>query len=441
MTRRDFLRDVGTGAAAFGLAAGNGCATRRPDKDAQGRPILTVWHPWIGVNTPKIEKVLRDFQAAHPHIALRALFVPNDIATNQKFFTAVAAGKPPDAIFVDGPQVAEWAERGALQKLDNRIDQAGIRPEDYWTPCWKQTTYRGSNYALTYGADPNFAFAWNKSVFRDVGLDPNHGPESIEELDAFCEKIAKWEGTKLVRMGVIPWIQHGSANSMYTWGWAFGGEFFDEKTQRIVADNPKTVKALDWMVSHAEKYHTAAIMGLQQGFGTAQLDPFYTGQMAMRCLHVTGVFDIQRYAPKLDYGLGFLPYPADGERHSSWVGGWCMAIPVGSRHPEEAWEMIRYLCHDPAGTEMTGRGMSYMPGCKNSPAFAALRTTPSFEQYYQILQETRHQRPVMPVQAYFNGSIQRAVDSAIYGMKTAQRALKDATEETQAELDIALKAA
>jgi hypothetical protein len=46
---------------------------------------------------------------------------------------------------------------------------------------------------------------------------------------------------------------------------------------------------------------------------------------------------------------------------------------------------------------------------------------------------------VMPAQAFFASELQRAVDAAIYGQKTPQQALDDATASTQKELDRILK--
>ena len=44
----------------------------------------------------------------------------------------------------------------------------------------------------------------------------------------------------------------------------------------------------------------------------------------------------------------------------------------------------------------------------------------------------------MPVQAYFMGALDRAVDRAIYGKQTPKESLDQATAETQRELDLVL---
>ncbi|MBP8954677.1 MAG: hypothetical protein KBI47_19970, partial [Armatimonadetes bacterium] len=59
-----------------------------------------------------------------------------------------------------------------------------------------------------------------------------------------------------------------------------------------------------------------------------------------------------------------------------------------------------------------------------------------YGKFLRILEECRHQRPVMPVQARYMRELSRAVDAAVYGKLSPQAALKRATEATQRELDI-----
>jgi len=407
-------------------------------KAGEAKASISVWHPWGGTQKEMFEQVVREFEKRHPDFDVRVVFTPNNLSNNQKFFTAVAARKPPDVCFVDGPQVAEWAEQGALSALDERIKKAGIDKDDYFPPCWLQNSYRGKVWALTYCADPNFGFVWNKKVFREAGLDPSRPPRTIAEMDRMADRITKFEGGRLVRIGLIPWAQYGSANSIFTWGWALGGEFYDPDKRMITADRKECVRALEWMCSYARKYDVSRIASLQQGFGSAEQNPFYIGKLGMTCLHISGIEDIKRYAPDLEYGVTYIPSPPGGEKHSSWVGGWCIAIPKGSRHPDLAWEFIRWMCADPEGTRIAGKTQGLFPGYRKSPYFKEIRAKPGYRQFLEMLEDCRHQRPVMPAQAYYMGALSRAVDYAIYGKKTPEQALRDAARETQEELNLRL---
>ncbi|MCD6350830.1 MAG: extracellular solute-binding protein, partial [Armatimonadetes bacterium] len=201
----------------------------------------------------------------------------------------------------------------------------------------------------------------------------------------------------------------------------------------------RVVKALEWMASYAKEYDVTKIASLQQGFGTAEQNPFITGKMAMQCLHIGGIADLARYAPDLDYGVTFIPAPPDGEQHSSWVGGWCVALPKGAHNRREAWDFVRWMCATPEGTRLVGEETGLFPGYKKSPYFKEVLGKKHYDKFFQILKECRHQRPVMPVQARYMRELARAVDAAIYGEATPQQALAKARQTTQSELDIVLR--
>jgi multiple sugar transport system substrate-binding protein len=403
-----------------------------------GRTVITVWHPWGGPTKERFEALVAEFNKAHPDILIKPLFAPNDLGSNQKFFTAVVANKAPDVIFVDGPQTAAWAEQGALQPLDRFIKRTGIKPSDFFAPCWAQNYYRGHTWALTFCADPNFGFAWNKKAFREAGLDPEKPPRTIEELDRYSDAITKFQNGNITRMAFIPWAQFGGANSVFTWGWAFGGSFYDPARKKITADDPKVVKAMEWMMSYSKKYDVRKINAFASGFGSREQNPFYTGQIAMTCLHIFQLQDIKQYAPNLDYGITYIPAPRGGEQHSSWVGGWCLALPKGSKHAKLGWEFIRWCCRDPKGTSAVGRLTGLFPGYKDSPFLKSVEGKPGYAEFLRILKECRHQRPVMPAQTFYMTALDRAVDYCVFGRLTPKQALENATRDTQAELDLRL---
>jgi ABC-type glycerol-3-phosphate transport system substrate-binding protein len=293
-------------------------------------------------------------------------------------------------------------------------------------------------WSLTFCADPNFGFVWSKEAFQRAGLDPDDPPVTAAEMDRMADALTRTTEGELTSVGLIPWAQYGGANSIFTWGWAFGGRFYDYGKQVITCDEPEIVRALEWMCTYAKKYDVTKIASLQQGFGTQENNPFYTGQMAMMCLHIGGIAEIERYAPNLDYGVTFIPSPEGGEEHSSWVGGWCMGIPRNAGNQDAGWEFIRWLCHSPEGTRLVGEETGLFPGLKSSPYFEGVKDKPFYQDFYNILVECRHQRPVMPVQAFYMRALQRAVDAAVYGTKSPEEALQEAKIATQRELDLVL---
>jgi multiple sugar transport system substrate-binding protein len=471
LSRRDFMRIGGMSGAALVLAACNNTpppgsgtaaesspasasasastaaadaptptATPAPRAAATGRATtLEVWYPYAN---PNWEAYWKGFEDSQPQIGINAVFAANDTTSNAKFFTAVASGTPPDVTWVDGPQVAEWAARGTLEPMDDLIAAAGIKPEDFWTPSWNQTVYNGKVYALTVGSDANFGFFWNKGMFQDAGLDPEKPPQTIAEMDQMNEKIAKINNGRIERLGYIPWLVYGSPNAMLTWGWAFGGEFYDAQTQKVTANHPNNVKALQWMTDFAKKYDATQISGFVPGLtgGGGETGPFTQQKVAMSPMGPWELGALKQYAPDLQYGITFLPQgPDNAPPRSSWVGGWTIGIPKGAKNKEAAFEFIKWLTTSDQGTTITHDPHGNFPGYKNAPSYQQIQQDPVLKPFYEILVETKHQRPVMPAQAFYMSALQRAVDAAIYGQKTPQQALDDASAETQKELDRILK--
>lgn len=422
----------------IGLIGGLFLLTGAPPAPPAGKTIINVWHPWPGDQGEEFRRLVGNFNSSQDRVFVRLLFVPNNLSSNQKLFLSISAGMPPDCTFVDGPQVCEWAARGAIEPLDALMAKYGIKNEDFWEPCWRQNQFLGKTYALTYCADPNFAFFWNKEVFKEAGVLDQGSPKTIEDLDRMSRLLTKTDaGGRITRIGSFPWNVFGNANSIFTWGWAFGGEFYDEKAGRITCgDDPKILKALEWMKSYADEYGFVNISSFAEGFGDQQDTPFLRGKIAMAAGHVSNVKLFKKFAPNLEYGAVPMPYPAEmGSDHSAWMGGWCLSIPRGSRHPEESFEFIKWICtNEEAGRseiETTGT----FPGYKNSPAFAVVKGDEKLEIFYDVLKNTRHQRPVMPAQAFYMGALDRAVSDVLNGLATPQEALQKAQRETQKELD------
>ena len=448
------LRGVLVAAGAAALLAFL-VAVRPPDLSGDGsRTVIRIWHIWGGPMLESYRHSVEAFEASHPGIACELLYVPNDLSNNQKFYTAVVGNCAPEVIFVDGPQVAEWAERGLLADLSDLIRQSGRDPDalqrEFFPPCWRQCTYKGKVWAITWCADPNFSFFWNKDVIRRAlesgqvppelaaGIDPEKAPATIEQLDLYSEALTRFEGGRLVRIGFVPWGIYGRHNSIFTWGWAWGGEFYDAERARITANDPRIVAALEWMCTYARRYDVRRIAALQSTFGSAEQNPFITGKQAMQALHVTGLEEMRKYAPNVAFGMAPLPCPPGGEEASSWVGGWTLAIPSTLTDPARrraAIEYILWACASPAGTTLEVRTIVGFPGWRPSPFFAAAERDPQLAVFAEILRKCKHQRPVMPAQAYYMEQLDRAVDRAIRGEVSPKDALDEAARTTQVFLD------
>ncbi len=434
-------------------AAGYFCVPLKPTDPVSGAgaPVhLDVWQPWGGQLRDQFGQIVDRFNATHPGIRVRPVFFSGDRPDGAtKFFLAAAGGVPPDLTFVDGPQVAAWAELGLLEPLDDFFAREHITEDNYWPPCWQQCAYRGHSWALTFGADANFALVWNKALFRAAGLDPDTPPRTVAEVEADNERLTQFDAHGFMRqMGMMPWSTYGGANTVFTWGWLFGGKFFDADHNRITADDPANVAALDWLNQSAHRYGFERVNAFNSTFGAGAQDPFFTGRIAMEAMHMSVVEEMPDYAPGLDFGIAPLPAPPQGEYGASWVGGWAIAVPRDPDHrrtPAQraaALTFLKWACASDEGTTFAARTIRQFPGYKLCPYFDEVRhaVPGSYEAvflspYLRILETTKHQRPVMPAQAAYMFELDRAYSRTLYGDASAAAALAEARLHTQAALD------
>ena len=187
--------------------------------------------------------------------------------------------------------------------------------------------YKGKVWQMPFCVDPNFPLFWNKDLFKESGLDPEKGPVNIDEVNEFSKKINKVEDGKVTRIGMVPWWTYGFANSIYTWGWAFGGSFFDEAKNEVTPDDEYVVAALEWMTKCAEDAGGPDQVAVTPpGLG---VHFFAAGDVGMAPMVTANYRDVKKYNPDLKIGQCLLPYQPPGESDpgaGAWISGWRLFI-------------------------------------------------------------------------------------------------------------------
>lgn len=408
--------------------------------------VIQLWHGWSGEYADALSEVIAEFNRTHaagwngpasPSILAKSLYMPSGAGQDIKFFISSAGGVPPDVIVADGIRVATWASLGTLQPLDERMKAAGIGEDDFWEPCWHQCRYAGRTWALSAAADPNFAMVYNKHLFRQAGLDPERPPRTLAELEDYCDRLTTYrDDGRIEVLGIMPTYGAFGANAVFTWGWAFGGRFYDDETETFTPDHPRIVKAMEWILRMRDKYGGSRnLKAFQAGLQEGSQHPFYIGKFAMQLMYIADAQNIAKFAPSLEYGIAPMPGPEDGEIGSGWIGGWTIGLPRGRRgNDDAAFELVRWMTADPHGTAYMARRMKLLPAYKKSPFFDEIAGNRILEAYYGILQNARHVRPVSPASMSYIDELNRAMSRCMEDIMPPREALAEARERTQEAL-------
>jgi multiple sugar transport system substrate-binding protein len=325
-------------------AAGAGFAVFGPRgaKESTGdRIVLDYWEKWTGHEGRAMQRIVDDFNRSQDRIVVRYLATS---AIDQKSMIAIAGGDPPDVVGLWNYNVPGYAESNALIPLDELAPRFGVVPENYAAGIRPIMSYRGHLWA-TVNTGGTLALYYNKAIFREAGLDPDHGPRTIEEMDEFDRALTKTgAGGKIERVGFLhtepgwwSWI----------WGYSFGGRLYDETTEQSLVDSPRNIAAYEWVQSSTRRLGVEPLKRLRSTFGNydSPLNAFLDGKVAMEVQGPWLANVINAFKPGLDYGVAPFPVAADlydPAAPVALIDTDILVIPRGAPHPEASMEFIAY---------------------------------------------------------------------------------------------------
>lgn len=307
-------------------------------KSHDGKTHITYWEKWTGFEADAMRKIVEDFNASQSSIVVHYTSISG---IGNKLLTATAGGNPPDVAGTWSALIPKYAEQWALTPLDPYLEEAGITKKDYIPVFWKLCQYRGHTWALPTTPGTT-ALIWNKTLFKNAGLDPNRPPQTLKELDEYAKKLTRYDSEgNLVQLGFLP-TEPGWYN--YAWIYWFGGNVWDS-TNKITYDSSAGYAMAEWIASYTRELGRNALHQFSSGFGNfaSPQNAFLAGKIAMELQGVWMHNFISKYAPGLDWGAA--PFPAVDGVDPPVVYTECdvLVIPRGSQHPDEAFAFIRYV--------------------------------------------------------------------------------------------------
>jgi ABC-type glycerol-3-phosphate transport system substrate-binding protein len=289
--------------------------------------------------------------------------------------------------------------------------------------------YNGHYYGLVQA--PNSVFiAYNKKTFRECGITKL--PETLDEFeDAIAKTTKRNADGSYIRYGMRP-------SDLVLWAYAFGGKWYDEKTGKITANNPKNVQALGWLVKMSKKYDINKMEQFEQTFGNSmsQNNAFFSGKQTMTFIGEWVDQWVRKYAPDMEWGFFPTPAPPGGRRGAVTLGGSMWVVPSAGKHKQEAWEFIEWMCSPQAEREFSADGGSISCHYSNigTPAFTRLPVQ-NFGMHLISSPTSVFGPPPIPIWVEYQAAILKAEDYAVHGREDPQKLLDDLNANMQKELD------
>lgn len=90
---------------------------------------LTFWHYWDGANGQALQKLIDQYQKAHPGVTIKAEFVPGG-ELQTKLQTAITGRRTPTMAIADLTNMPALVRSGALTPLDPYITKSKVNLGD-----------------------------------------------------------------------------------------------------------------------------------------------------------------------------------------------------------------------------------------------------------------------------------------------------------------------
>ncbi|MEK6701602.1 MAG: extracellular solute-binding protein [Planctomycetota bacterium] len=341
-TRRAAIGAMVAGGAGFALFGPRGA------KEASGgRIVLDYWEKWTGHEGRAMQGVIDRFNDSQSRIFVRYLVTAG---VDQKAMIAISGGNPPDVVGLYNYNVPGFAETGGILPLDGFDSALVPRQEQYAAGVWPILRHPDSSGVERTWAVPNtggtLAMYYNRSAFREAGLDPDRPPRTIGELDEMSRKLDVIDGDGTIRRAGFLHTEPGWWS--WVWGYHYGGRLYDRPSNTASFDAPQNLRAYEWLASTSARLGPPRVETFKSGFANAYssaLNGLLDGKVAMVMQGPWLANVIAAFKPDLDYAVAPVPVSDELLDPASPIGlveSDILVIPRGVRHPEASMEFIAY---------------------------------------------------------------------------------------------------
>jgi multiple sugar transport system substrate-binding protein len=346
LSRRGFLRLASS--AAVGAALGACAPASRTPTPASTDKVQLVYQDWRTDWFPSLaQEMLAEFHAEHPDI--QVFYTPDPENLEEQMLVALQNGTAADVLQGCCAFFPIWAQEGYMLDLrpyaEADLDQATL---DEWDGAQYRPffTREGLQFGLPkyHGA---LALYFNKDLFDEYGVDyPNADWDHDDYLEAMKaltrDRDNDGETDLWGSMLDVSWDRI----QMHVNGW--GGHFVDpDDPTRCLMGEQAAMDAMEWIRARMWDDKVMATFLDVQNMETRQA--FIAQHIAMVEDGSWALKDILSNAP---FRVGIAPFPAGPARRVTLATTDGFGIYAGTKHPDAAWELLKFLISPQYGLAM-----------------------------------------------------------------------------------------
>lgn len=421
---------AGCGSANSNSTSGSGSTnTSNSAQTASSKPVtITFWDIYdTGASKTLYANLISNFEKQNPNIHVQVLSIDFfDYWT--KLSTAMAAGTGPDLAMDDNNTVASRADSGAIVNLTPFIKKDNFDLNNFYPVLIKNMKYNGDIYSLPLDTDVRVLY-YNKTLFKQAGLNPNDPPTNWTQLAADAKKLTTWNKNGMLNtIGFAPTLGN---TGFWMYAWANGGSFFDQNGNPTI-DTPQNIQTMQWMKQVQSIYGTKAMAAYNEQAGAMKYSPFVAGKEAMVIDNNSLYGEIQQYNPKLNFGVAAIPYQSNP---TSWSDGFSLEIlsHKSAAETEASWKLMKYLLSEKAQFQIA-KDTTDLVSNKTASQNPQLMKDPVWKTFVNTMSVSKF-RPYIAADPTWYNAVTSEVNAALADKESPTKALQAAQKQVQVAIN------
>ena len=412
---------------------------------------VSFWYGLTGFNGEVVKQVVDKYNASQTKYLVQAVAQPDYDATINKLNTSLAGGELPNVVqvydigtqrMIDTKKVVAVGDLVSKEKLEVAKDLEPAVASYY--------TIDGKLWSMPFNSSAPVMY-FDKTAFREAGLDPNKRIWTYDELAVAAKKLTKKDADgKVVRAGIgftlYSWILE---EELATQGALFGdpGNGRQKRATKLVFNNPAGVAWLNFLKRTLDD-GSGRSYGIDGGANSTARDAaFVNGDAAITFNSIASLRgylkDATNAGKGVEVGTAYIPRPT-GAKGGVIIGGASLWITNTGTADEQAgaWDFVKFTSR-PDIQAFFSSNTGYYPTRKAAYAEPemkdALAKYPQFQVAVDELRTTiaspATQGAVFGTFVKTRSNVQADMEQFLSGkFPTAQAALDDAAKKSSAEL-------
>jgi multiple sugar transport system substrate-binding protein len=316
---------LGVAALLIGACAPGGTGTPAPG--GAGAPAALSGEVRISgwSSSPAEDKLLTDsidtFMKANPGVTVKWEPIAKDYETVLK--TNLAAGTEADVFYADVFWVDTVMKTGKLLALDEHMQRAGVKKEDFAGPLLNAFSYQGKVYGIPKDFN-TLGLVYNKELFQKAGVKEPTNDWTWDDLKAAAKA--------LTRDGAVGLSLPADAARFVPFLWQAGGDL-------AAINNAKGVQAVEFYTGF-QAVDGSSKMPSELGMGWAG-EALAKGKAAM-------VFEggwlpafLNKDFPNVQYGVVQMPKGPSGKANLAFTVSY--SVSAKTKNPAAAFALVQHL--------------------------------------------------------------------------------------------------